>query len=92
MQVNYNLWHTEQAYEFSNVYNFKIMNTLQAVDLANYIFKQGYKSNIQINKLLYIAFGFYGAKTGKYLFNDVIETWRYGPLYRLFIMLLIIMN
>jgi len=56
------------------------MNTLQAVDLANYIFNQGYKSNIQINKLLYIAFGFYGAKTGKYLFNDVIEAWRYGPV------------
>jgi len=58
----------------------KTLNTLQAVDLASYIFKQGYKSNIQINKLLYIAFGFYGAETGKYLFNDVIEAWRYGPV------------
>jgi len=56
------------------------MNKLTALDLASYIFNKGYKSNIQINKLLYLAFGFYGAKTGKYLFNDVIEAWQYGPV------------
>jgi len=54
------------------------MNT--ALQIAQYIYNKGYADNLQINKLLYISFGFYGAKHKKYLFDDPIEAWKYGPV------------
>lgn len=56
------------------------MQTKGALNIATYIYAQGHKSNLKINKLLYICFGFYGATYGKFLFNDKIEAWQYGPV------------
>jgi len=52
----------------------------QALQIAQYIYNKGYTDNLKINKLLYISFGFYGAEHKKYLFNDFIEAWKYGPV------------
>jgi uncharacterized phage-associated protein len=37
-------------------------------------------TNLRLNKLLYFAQGHYLAKTGKPLFNNIIEAWEYGPV------------
>jgi len=55
-----------------------LAKTSKATKFASYIFGQGYQNNIKINKLLYISFGFFGAKTKQHLFNDVIEAWQFG--------------
>lgn len=55
------------------------MNT-KALEIAQYIYNKGYRNNLQINKLLYIAFGFYGATYNKELFPSKIEAWKYGPV------------
>lgn len=52
----------------------------KALAIAQYIYNRGYNSNLQINKLLYIAFGFYGATYDEYLFDSKIEAWKYGPV------------
>jgi len=52
----------------------------KSLDIARYIYNKGYTDNIQLNKLLYISFGFYGAKYKKYLFDDAIQAWKYGPV------------
>jgi len=50
------------------------------LNFAQYIYNKGFVDNIKLNKLLYISFGFYGAGTKEYLFDDVIEAWDYGPV------------
>jgi len=52
----------------------------KALEIAQYIYNQGYTDKIKLHKLLYISFGFYGAKYQKYLFEDVIEAWQFGPV------------
>lgn len=43
--------------------------------------KLGYRAtNLQIQKLVYIAFGFYAAEYDRYLFSNGIEAWQYGPV------------
>lgn len=37
-------------------------------------------TNLQLNKLLYFAQGHYLARTGKPLFDEEIEAWKYGPV------------
>lgn len=34
----------------------------------------------QLQKLVYISFGYYGGALEKYLFTDKIEAWQYGPV------------
>lgn len=36
-------------------------------------------SNIKLQKLLYLVFGYYYLDTGKFLFNDTFQAWQYGP-------------
>ena len=43
--------------------------------------KLRYKADpLQIQKLVYIAFGFYAAEYDRYLFGNRIEAWKYGPV------------
>lgn len=52
-----------------------------AFDLAVYLYNTVTSDKIKIQKILYIAFGYYGAlNNGKYLFNDEIQAWNYGPV------------
>lgn len=37
-------------------------------------------TNLQLNKLLYFAQGHYLARTGKPLFDEEIEAWKFGPV------------
>lgn len=37
-------------------------------------------SNLKLQKLVWYCFGFYGALTGKTLFNDEINAWEHGPV------------
>jgi len=57
-----------------------MLKNSKSLQIAQYIYNKGYTDNIQLNKLLYISFGFYGAKHKEYLFDDVIQAWRYGPV------------
>lgn len=53
----------------------------KALNIAQYIYDKGYRSNLQLNKLLYLSFGFYGAATyGRHLFEDEIQAWKLGPV------------
>lgn len=55
-------------------------------DVANFFIELAVNSeedsitNLQLNKLLYFAQGHYLARTGKPLFDDTIEAWKYGPV------------
>lgn len=55
-------------------------------DVANFFIELAVNSdedsitNLQLNKLLYFAQGHYLARTGKLLFNEDIEAWKYGPV------------
>lgn len=51
-----------------------------AITFAKYLYNHGFESNLQIQKLLYIALGFYGAYHDKFLFDDPIEAWKWGPV------------
>lgn len=50
--------------------------------IANYFLNKDYPlSLLQVNKLCYIAFGYYGALTnGKKLFDQEISAYEYGPV------------
>lgn len=52
----------------------------KAIVFAKYICDQGITSVIAINKLLYLSFGFFGFYQGKFLFEDRIEAWDFGPV------------
>lgn len=57
-----------------------------ARDVANFFIDLAVNSeedsitNLQLNKLLYFSQGHYLARTGKPLFNERIEAWKYGPV------------
>lgn len=57
-----------------------------AHDVANFFIDLAINSeedsitNLQLNKLLYFAQGHYLARTGKPLFEETIEAWKYGPV------------
>ena len=49
--------------------------------IASYIFYKKEKcTNLQLNKLAYIAYGMFIAHRGKKLFDARIESWKYGPM------------
>lgn len=59
--------------------------TVSARDVVNYFLTKANPdeeriSNLKMQKLLYYAQGFHLAMTGKPLFNESIEAWRYGPV------------
>ena len=37
-------------------------------------------AHLKLQKLVYISYGFYIAKTNNKLFNEIIEAWPYGPV------------
>jgi len=51
-----------------------------ATVFAKYIYNQVIDSPLSIQKLLYISFGFFGAYHNEFLFEDYIETWKYGSV------------
>lgn len=57
-------------------------------DVANFFIDLANKSeedtitNLQLNKLLYYAQGHYLARTGKPLFDEPIEAWKYDPVVK----------
>ena len=53
---------------------------ITAIDIARWIEEIINVGDTKIQKLVYICFGFYGGMTKKYLFEDRIEAWRYGPV------------
>ena len=61
---------------------------LKAMDVANYFIDVGVllgqddMTNMRVNKLLYFAQGRHLAKTGKPLFDEDIEAWKYGPVVK----------
>jgi len=50
-------------------------------DKAEYGLDDG-MTNLRLQKLLYLAQGYYLAEYGRPLFNDDIEAWQYGPVVR----------
>lgn len=63
----------------SNMENTEIKYT--AAHIANYFIETPiYTDNIRLNKLVYIAYGFYYAYFDKALFSEVIEAWKFGPV------------
>lgn len=64
------------------------MTTLTSIDYSELICYIGYAkyrklfNKTQINKLLYICYGFYLAKTGQVLFkDDTPKAWPFGPVF-----------
>jgi len=54
--------------------------TTKGLQIALYIYQQGFIDLERLSKLTYVCFGFYGAKYQKYLFDDVIEAKENGPI------------
>ncbi|MDL1914131.1 MAG: DUF4065 domain-containing protein [Bergeyella sp.] len=55
----------------------------KVLTIAQYMYDKGYHSNLQLNKLVYFSFGFFGAYHKKmHLFDSKIEAWKYGPVVR----------
>ena len=51
------------------------------MSIASYLYHNGTKDKLKLQKLLYISFGFYGAlNNGEHLFTNPIEAWQYGPV------------
>ncbi len=62
-------------------------NTPSALDIAKYLIGLAQRdgkpiTNLRLQKLLYYAWGYYWNNYKKYLFNDNIEAWKYGPVVR----------
>ena len=58
-----------------------------ALNVANNILKRGFTENIDISpmklqKLVYLVYKKYYHDTGKLLFGDAFEVWKYGPVVR----------
>lgn len=58
-----------------------------ALNVANNILKRGFTENIDISpmklqKLVYLVYKKYYQDTGKLLFGDSFEVWKYGPVFR----------
>ena len=59
--------------------------TLKAAHVANYILelakRENYKiTNLKLQKLVYILYGFHYALTKEKLFSDEIQAWKHGPV------------
>ncbi|MEZ0180378.1 Panacea domain-containing protein ['Camptotheca acuminata' phytoplasma] len=60
-------------------------NKINVYDVTNYLIRQIYTcqcqiTNMKINKLLYYIQGYYVAKYDKFLFEEPIEAWMFGPV------------
>ncbi|WP_245256366.1 Panacea domain-containing protein [Bartonella elizabethae] len=60
-------------------------NMYQVQQIANFFLEKGREENIPISpmkliKLVYLAYGWMLAATGKRLFSDRIEAWQHGPV------------
>lgn len=58
--------------------------SFSATDIARYVLRYcgNYRvsiTNMKLQKLLYLAYGYYYVKTGCLLFDGGFEAWRYGP-------------
>lgn len=58
-----------------------------ALNVANSVLKRGFSENIDISpmklqKLVYLVYKKYYHDTGKLLFGDAFEVWKYGPVVR----------
>ena len=58
---------------------------ITALDVSNNILKRGFDDDIDITpmklqKMLYFVYRKYLQETGKSLFNERFETWKYGPV------------
>ena len=56
-----------------------------AIDVAKYIINYAYEknhpiSNLQLQKILYFLWIDFYKEKNKYLFDDEIEAWKYGPI------------
>ena len=63
------------------------MKNLTSVDVANLLRNYALKEHFvnlnktQVNKLLFMCYGFYLASTGKKLFLETPKAWPYGPVF-----------
>ena len=63
------------------------MKNLTSVDVANLLRNFALKEHFvnlnktQVNKLLFMCYGFYLASTGKKLFLETPKAWPYGPVF-----------
>ncbi len=56
-----------------------------SIAVANHFIKKSFESGtrltpMQLVKLVYIAHGWYLARTGEPLLSDAVEAWKYGPV------------
>ncbi|MBL8002608.1 MAG: DUF4065 domain-containing protein [Flavobacteriales bacterium] len=56
-----------------------------AAEIANYFISKGVDegkplSHLKLQKLLYVAYGWYYAQYNERLFNEVLQAWKYGPV------------
>ena len=59
--------------------------THSAIEVANAFIEKARASghgltNMQLQKLVYIAFGYYAAFFNERMFNDAIQAWNFGPV------------
>jgi len=56
-----------------------------AIEVANYFIQKGVEevrplTHLKLQKLLYVAYGWYYAQFDKRLFDEVLQAWKYGPV------------
>lgn len=64
-----------------------VSSEISALDVAKYLIGLAQRdgnpiTNLRLQKLLYYAWGYYWNNYKKYLFNDPIEAWKYGPVVK----------
>lgn len=62
------------------------MRNYDSVTVANYLLALAYKKGVVLNvtkvqKLLFIAYGYFLAQYNQHLFNEAPKAWPYGPVF-----------